>query len=133
MSYDVNKIVRIIKNYYHNLRYTQAVLEDSIESVGVSQYGIEATMPHGSGTSNPTERQVIKSINTTKHVSKTLTDMKYLQDRTYRIKREKDAIVLYSLMTGKTYQEIADMLDCSTQNVHQRVERIAEIIKGGEL
>ena len=129
-NYAVDEIVTIIKNYHNNLCYTQAILEESFQSVGVSQYGIEATMPHGSGISDPVASQVMKSIKTTQHVADNLTDLKYLQDRTYRIDNEKDAIVLFSLMSGKTYKEIADMLKCTPQNIHQRVERIAYIIKG---
>lgn len=128
--YTIDRVVKIIKYYNDNLRYTQTILEDALQSVGVAQYGIESVMPKASGTSNPVEKQVIRSIKANQTVADKLTDMKYIQDRLYRIDDERDAIIIYSMMSGKNQQEVATMLDISRQSVNDRLKNIARTLKG---
>lgn len=131
LYYDKERVISIIRNYHSNLRYTQEVLDDVTRSVGVAQYGIEAVMPkpQGGKSSSDTEKQVVRTIQATKHISKKLTDMKYLQDRLYRIEDEKDAIILYSVMQGKNYAEVGELLECDRSVVKRRIDNIAELLQ----
>ena len=129
--YSRMKVLNIIKNYHSNLCYTQEVLDRAVKSVGVAQYGIEAAMPKSKGGhSSQTENQAIKSLYATKNISKKLTDMKYLQDRLYRIDDEKDAIIIYSVMQGKSYTETAQMIGCDRSLITKRMENIVDKICG---
>ena len=112
------------------MKYVVEILEENFKSVGVSQYGIDAIMPRGNNISNPTERQALDNIRALEHVSKKVSDLKYINDRLYRISDERDAIIMYQLMSGKSQVEIARLLDISQSAVNQRIYRIAQQING---
>ena len=130
MYYTTDRVVKIIKNYHDILKIINEALGDKAKSVGVSQYGIEATMPKGNGTSDQTGRQALENIESVKFVSKKISDIKYINDRLDNIVNERDAIIMQMLINGKSQLEIGQFLDISQSAVNHRIEKIAEQIKG---
>ncbi|RDW17622.1 hypothetical protein CWR48_13990 [Oceanobacillus arenosus] len=126
--YTTKKVMEIIK-YYHidtqNLRWMQ---EDK-KSVGIAQYGIEATLPKGNGFSSVVENESIRQIENTKFWAEKITDMKYLQDRWYRITDEKEATVLQLRLNGYSISHIAELMKMERTGVYRMIERIACQIK----
>ena len=104
MTYTVNKVLDIIKNYKH---YQEAICNHKKEyaSVGVAQGGIESVMPKAQGgTSDPTGNEAIKHVEDITAMSKIATDIKYVQDRLYRVPKEYESILDLRL-SGHTVRE----------------------------
>lgn len=128
--YTTDRVVNIIKNYHDILKIINEVLGEKAKSVGVSQYGIEATMPKGNGTSDQTGRQALENIESVKFVSKKISDIKYINDRLDNIVNERDAIIMQMLINGKSQLEIGQFLGISQSAVNHRIEKIAEQLNG---
>lgn len=127
--YTIDKIVSIIKNYDVNLRYVNELREQVKRSVGVSQYGIEATMPHSNEINSVVESQALKTIEKTKHIAEKITDIKYLQQRWDRVKEEEDAMVLNLFLIGHNTNKVAEIMNKDNKTIENRVKKIAYVIK----
>ena len=130
MYYTTDRVCEIIKNYHDILKIVNEVLGESAKSVGVSQYGIEATMPKGNGTSDQTGQQALHNIENTKYVAKKISDLKYINERLDRITNERDAIIMQMMMNGKSQKDIGDFLNIGQSAVNHRIVKIAEQING---
>ena len=125
--YTVNKVLDIIKNYKH---YQEAICNHKKEyaSVGVAQGGIESVMPKAQGgTSDPTGNEAIKHVEDITAMSKIATDIKYVQDRLYRVPEEYEAILDLRL-SGHTVREIAFLQHRSYSYINKSLKHIAECI-----
>ena len=125
--YTVNKVLDIIKNYKH---YQEAICNHKKEyaSVGVAQGGIESVMPKAQGgTSDPTGNEAIKHVEDITAMSKIATDIKYVQDRLYRVPEEYEAILDLRL-SGHTVREIAFLQHRSYSFINKSLNHIAECI-----
>src|SRR5699024_2006499 len=125
--YTVNKVLDIIKNYKH---YQEAICNHKKEyaSVGVAQGGIESVMPKAQGsTSDPTGNEAIKHVEDITAMSKIATDIKYVQDRLYRVPKEYESILDLRL-SGHTVREIAFLQHRSYSHINKSLKHIAECI-----
>lgn len=126
--YNISKVKDIIKNYHHN----QQVLKDRnthYSSVGVAQGGIESTLPKAQGqTSDVVANEVIRQIEANRYYAKVQTDMKYIDDRLYRITNERDAQIVNLFMLGYDVHDIANHYRCSRRNVDKRLDGVAKVI-----
>lgn len=127
--YSINKILEIIKNYRVNMNNIRNQNND-LSSVGVSVYGVEASLPKGNGTSDIVATEAFRLIEGTKHFANIKTDMKYLQDRWHRVTDEKQAMVLSLSLDGLSVEEIANIQEVSRSSVYRTLTNIAEVIKG---
>lgn len=126
--YSIKKIMEIIKYYHINLNNIQT-LQNDMKSAGVSQYGIESSLPHGNSLSSVVENEAIRQINNSKFFAEMITDMKYLQDRWHRITDEKEATVLQLRLNGYGTSDIAELMKMNRSGVHRMLYRIACQIK----
>ena len=127
MTYTTQKVLDIIKNYKH---YQEAICNHKKEyaSVGVAQGGIESVMPKAQGgTSDPTGNEAIKHVEDITAMSKIATDIKYVQDRLYRVPKEYETILDLRL-SGHTVREIAFLQHRSYSYINKSLKHIAECI-----
>ena len=127
MTYTTQKVLDIIKNYKH---YQEAICNHKKEyaSVGVAQGGIESVMPKAQGgTSDPTGNEAIKHVEDITAMSKIATDIKYVQDRLYRVPKEYETILDLRL-SGHTVREIAFLQHRSYRYIDKCVKHIDECI-----
>lgn len=105
-------------------------LTNDMKSIGVAQYGIEASLPKSQGGfSSVVENEVMRQIENTKFYAEMITDMKYIQDRWHRITNEKDALVLSLRLDGYSVGDIAEITNMDRSSVYRVIERIACQIK----
>ena len=130
VKYTTERVVNIIKSYHDTVKYINDILQERFKSVGVTQYGIDAIMPKSNNISNPTQKQMFDNLKALEHVTKKVSDIKYINDRLYRIVDERDAIIMYQLMSGKSQVDIARFLNISQSAVNQRIYKIAQQING---
>ena len=129
--YSTKKILDIIKYYHINLNNLKTLAaENQLRSVGVAQYGIEASLPKGNNISSVVENEVLRQVENTKFFAGIITDMKYLQDRWHRVTTEREAMVLKLRLDGHKAKDIAQMLGVARSEVYRTLERIACQIKG---
>ncbi len=96
-----------------------------MKSVGIS---LITDMPSGNRLSDNTANEAIRLHDHSISQKETITDIKYLQQRTHRITDEKDARVLNLLMQGYNMREVAEITQQSRQSVHYRLDAIAKDI-----
>lgn len=128
--YSIKKIMEIIKYYHINMTNLQNMAMQEIKSVGVSQYGVESSLPKGTQTSNVTEREAIRNVEQSKFWSGIITDIKYLQARWHRVTDEKLAMILNLYLTGYRTGDVAQIMQMERSWVYRNLEKIANIIKG---
>lgn len=127
--YSVEKILSIIRQYHINMNNINTLMHDSIKSVGVSQYGLESSLPKANNISRVVENEVIRREENSMFFAEMLTDMKYLQDRWGRVSDEKEALVLQLRLDGHSISDIAEILKMTRSGVYRMIERIALQIK----
>ncbi|MFD1416816.1 helix-turn-helix domain-containing protein [Oceanobacillus jeddahense] len=127
--YTVKKIMDIIKYYHINMNNINTLAAEEMKSIGVSQYGIESSLPKGNGFSSVVENEAMRQIENTKFFADMITDMKYLQDRWHRITDEKEAAILKLRLDGYRITDIAEIMGMERTGVYRTLERIACRIK----
>ncbi len=125
--YNVEKVLEIIKGYKRNINMLGEMRKE-FSSVGVAQYGIEASLPKGNKITNVVEKEVLRQLESSSYFFKIKSDIKYLQDRWDRITDEKHAQVLALRLDGFPSREIADITEQSERNVNRLLREIAKII-----
>ncbi len=127
--YNIPKILEIIRMYHIN---KQNIRENTrqIRSVGVGQYGIEATMPRGNTTNDSTATEGIRLYENNKYFKQVQTDMKYIEDRWDRVTDEKEAQVLALRLIGNSETDIAYILGLHRSSVYRILDSVARTIKG---
>src|SRR5690625_3223966 len=127
--YDIPKILEIIKQYNIDIK-TLAERRKEYASVGVTQYGIESTLPKAQGVnSDVVANEAIRHVEDNMFFANMETDIKYLQDRWDRVTNETDAQILSLRLDGLSAREIGRILRCTDRTIHVRLRRIAETIK----
>lgn len=126
--YTVDKVVEIISEFHTYEARLKAFDDERIPSVGVAQYGIESVMPRANSVSSGVESAAINLTFMPKMMSNMITDMKYLQDRWYRVTDDEDAAVLQLRLSGASTIEIARLFGVDQRTVQRRLRRIAETI-----
>lgn len=130
MTYTVEKILDIIKMYHINIINIKEYRKD-YASVGVTVYDVEATLPQSPyTTSDPVANEALRQVNETQFYSDMRTDLKYLQDRLYRVEDETDAQILNLTLRGYEVVRIADLHKINRSTVYNRLKVIAMIIQG---
>lgn len=131
--YTTEKVLEIIKDYQVYKGNMQEG-DKGYSSVGVAQYGIEATMPKAQGTtSDVVANEAIKQVGESLVIASMRTDAKYLEDRLYRVEDEILKEILALRMEGHTIRDIAEVTLYSKSNVHKLLVKIAKIIKSGQI
>lgn len=128
-DYTVKRIIQIIKCYHINVQNLKDLQREEMKSVGVSQYGIEASLPKGNNISSVVENEALRQIENTKFWAETITDIKYLQDRWNRITEEREAQVLSLYLDGFKTSDVAEIMKMNRSGVYRMLERIACQIK----
>ncbi|BAM46332.1 hypothetical protein [Amphibacillus xylanus] len=127
--YSINRILKIIHMYHINMKNIKE-MEQELSSVGVSQYGIEATLPKGNAISKVVENEAIRLVESSRYWSETVTDMKYIQDRWHRITDEKEAMILNLRLDGLSMSEISRIVNMDRSHLYKVLRKIARTIKG---
>lgn len=122
-------IESILKDY-HWMMNSIMVLRDSMKDAGeglTAQYGDEAGMPKAQGTtSDPIYREIVRREKRYGVINKYKTKISIIQDRTHRIKDNREQEVLHWLLEGKSYRWIALHMGLS----HSHIRRIRDSIVG---
>lgn len=121
--------MQIIKYYHINIQNIKELQED-MKSVGIAQYGDMAALPHGNNISSVVENEALRRIEDTKFWSRVITDIKYIQDRWYRVTDEQEAKVLSLRLDGYSVNDIAHLLKMDRSNVYRMLRKIARRMKG---
>ena len=133
--YTVNRILRIINDYHRNMQLLAERDADGqlMRSFGIAQYGTDMVMPRADGVSSIVENFSIGRIDASRYWVGVLTDMKYIQDRFYRIEDESQAIALSLRLDGHTTAEISKIMGRHKDHVNKLIRLVAVNIKGGYL
>lgn len=126
--YSINRILKIIHMYHINMKNIKE-MEQGMASVGVAQYGIDATLPKGNAISKVVENEAIRLVESSRYWAEIITDMKYIQDRWHRITSEKEAMILNLRLNGIPVAEIAIVMKMDRRNVYRILRNIARTIK----
>lgn len=129
MSYEIEDILRIMKDYNIN-RSNINNESDDYASVGVSVYGIEASLPSGNGTSDQVANEAIRMISEVPLFRMIRTDMKYIEDRLDRVTSGRHQEVMYHRLDGMTIRDIAKVTDYSKSHIHRLLVEVAKCING---
>lgn len=127
--YSVNRILKIIHTYHVNMKNIKEMEQGLNASVGVAQYGIEATLPKGNAITKVVENEAIRQVDNSRYWAETITDMKYIQDRWHRITDEKEAMILNLRLNGITVAEISYIMHMSQSGIYKCLRKIAKTIK----
>ena len=124
--YTKSKVKDIIKKYHH---YTKQIQEYRKEyaSVGVTVYSEEATMPRADTISDVTANEAINQAEELKIITLMKTDIKYINDRLYRV-REEDEEMLTLFMSGYNIHDVANYYSCSIKTINRKLDSIAMCI-----
>lgn len=123
--YTPQKIMTIIKYYPINVRSLKEIERDR-QSIGIAQYGVEASMPHSSGISNVVEKEALRHIEDIKFWADIITDIKYIQNRWSRITDEREARILSLRLDGMSVSDIAKREGTDRRNVYRNLCDICE-------
>src|SRR5699024_3311278 len=127
--YTVDKILSIINSYHINVNNVREISRE-MASVGVSQYGVESSLPKSNEISNVVEKEAMRQMEMSTFFSDMITDMKYLQDRWDRVTEENEAQILAMRLSGYSATDISMRLKMSRKNVYLKLRNIARIIGG---
>lgn len=111
------------------MRNIKDLEDDMMKSVGVSQYGIESSLPKGNNISKVVENEAIRRVENTKVWAEMITDVKYIQARWHRITDEKEASILNMRLSGYEISEISQAMKMSRGHVYKVIREIAKAIK----
>jgi len=126
--YSINRILKIIHIYHINMKNIKDMNQE-LSSVGVSQYGIEATLPKGNAISKVVENEAIRLADNSRYFAEAITDMKYIQDRWHRVTDEKEAMVLNLRLNGNTMTEISHLMKIDRSGAYKILRSVAKKIK----
>jgi DNA-binding NarL/FixJ family response regulator len=107
-------------------------LKDELSSVNSSmtaKYGIEATLPKGNETSNPTEREVFKRDRRHKTLKKFTEKVQFVEEHSDCIKDDREITVLNCLLDGMSIVAISQHMGFSERKVYSIKNDIVNRIK----
>lgn len=132
-KYNKFEIYNILRNYFWMVREIKRIdeyLEDTDFS-GTAQYGIEATLPKAQGiVGKALENEIIRRAKKSKRLLEYIEKVNFINERTERIKDEKEKVVLDCLLDGLSLTAISKHLGISRQQVtdirDNMVDRLAK-------
>ena len=127
--YTVDKILSIINSYHINVNNVREISRE-MASVGVSQYGVESSLPKSNAISNVVEKEAMRQMEMSTFFADMITDMKYLQDRWDRVTEETEAQILAMRLSGYSATDISMRLKMSRKNVYLKLRNISRTIGG---
>ncbi|MEK4030817.1 DNA-binding response regulator [Pseudobacillus sp. FSL P4-0506] len=100
----INKyqVYDIVRNYHWKIKEVQRLKNEleSVESSSTAQYGIEASMPKGSGVGRPVEAECARRERKRQRVMKYEEEIGYIIDRLDNVVDEKEQAMLDCLLDG---------------------------------
>lgn len=131
--YDISRVLEIMENYHIYIANLQEITKD-YASVGVAQYGIEATLPKAQGTtSDVVATEALRDIDELPLFAQMRTDVKYIDDRLDRVTSKLDVEILALRLEGLTVRDIGIATGYSKTHVHRKLVNIAKCLKGDRL
>jgi len=129
--YSIQKILQIMKDYHRNIQNITDMEQEDMQSVGVAQYGIEASMPKAGGISQVVENEAIRRVDSSRFWSIVSTDIAYIQDRLHKVKvtDDKFAMVLHMRLDGYSVEHIGRQLGMDRSNAYRILRRVVKVIK----
>lgn len=112
---------------YHKKQQEIEKLRMQLQSVnvkGTAQYGIEATLPKGGGTSDPTQAEALRRIDKQERLKQYSEDNLYIVTRLHRITDETERMVLDCLLDGMTIIATSKHLGVSRDHIHRLRDKI---------
>lgn len=125
--YTPTQVEQIIKDYC----WMDNLIKSGIfeyDSTSTAQYGIESTMPKGTGTGDKVYMRVLKNDKQGKKYKEMIARMSYINEHESLITNEKDYYILQLLKRGKNFKEIGIIMECSNVNIYHRLQKIAKTI-----
>lgn len=120
--------IQYILSQYHWMINSIQIMRESLMDAGdglTAQYGIEAIMPKGKGTTgDPIYQEVVRRSNRLGKVERYEKYVRIIQDRIAAVDDERESEVLHWLLEGKSYRWIADHMGLS----HSHIKRLREDI-----
>lgn len=115
------QIYSILKNYAWMLREIQRIDKELTRTdfTGVSQYGIEASLPHAQGiVGRAIENEVMRRNRKSDKLLKYCEEVNFINENVDKVTDEKEKVVLDCLLDGMSITAIAHHLRMSRQQVH---------------
>lgn len=132
MTYSTKQVLTLIKEYQKNVKAIAHLRKEYLESIcggNIAQYGIESSMPKAVGqTSDPVFKEVNRLLKQDKVIQRFENKVKYIQNRWDRVTDETQEVILSQVLSGTSYEYIAETMGISKQRVHQIINDIAIIL-----
>lgn len=132
-KFSKHEIYVILKDYHWMLREIKMIDRElaTTDFRGVSQYGIEATLPHAKGiVGKAIENEVIRRNKKSKRLLDYAEKINFIHANAYKVTDEKEKVVLDRLLDGMSIAGIAHHMRISRQHAHDLrdkvVKRLAE-------
>lgn len=124
--YNTDKIKEIINSYAVNL---DNVREHQVDyaSIGVAIFD---SQPKGNNISDVTCNEALSKVNENRFMDSIISDMKYLDDRIYRVSSERNAEILGFKLKGYNTIDISQIIGISRPTVDRQLNVIAREISG---
>lgn len=109
-----------------------ARLTDELKVVNTkctAQYGIEAAMPKGGGTSNPVESEIISKDRKSKTLEKFLKKVSFIDKHSSCIDDDRQLTVLNCMLDGMSMVAISQHMGFSERKVYTIKDEIVRKIK----
>ena len=129
MTYSIDEIVTMIKDFKNNINVYQYLIEEEESLTNNITRKYESI---GGGSSNtvadPTFAFVNKRIKSDKVSERIYQKIKFIEDKSQFIKKDHHWITLDKRLKGYTCQEIGDLIGVGRTRVHNIIKEIATIM-----
>lgn len=102
--------------------------ERNTSSVGSAQYGIESTMPHGNGISNPTQKAAEQLLLKDGALKRVQAKIDFIDERSKRVHKNQHIVTLVLRTEGYTCQYIANILNVKRTRVQNIINEMAQLM-----
>jgi hypothetical protein len=132
MKYTLNDIENALRDYSWMIKEIQRLKEElnTTNAKVTASYGIEATLPKGGGTSDPTGREVIQRDRRYKTMKKFEDKVSFIEKNSSCIKSDRELTVLNCMLDGMNIVGISQHMGFSERKVYtikdDIVKQIAE-------
>ncbi|MCK6203941.1 DNA-binding response regulator [Bacillus infantis] len=126
-----NDIENALRDYHWMIKEIMRLKEElntSNASV-TAAYGIEASMPKGSGTSDPTGREVIQRDRRHKTLKKFEEKVKFIEQNSSCINDDRELTVLNCMLDGLNIVSISQHMGFSERKVYGLKDEIVKKMK----
>lgn len=123
------EIENILKDYHWMINSIK-IMRQSLESAGeglTAQYGIEAALPKGKGTTgDPIYREYLRREKRWKKIRDYEEKIIAIQSLFHRVHDERESEILYWLLEGKSYRWIAEHMGLSHSHIQKLRKNIVD-------